>query len=1151
MIEKILRYKFFALVVLIALVLAFWTVSPWLLENKLLYFWDAYVPFDPGISFQQISYYWSERLFPGYPTTGWSWFLYWGLFFLPYLFINSLPISEAFVYMLLLVLSVINFYLLSRYIMEQVFEKKTNSSLLKLTALLIGVLYTFNLFTFFNFYFMFNPGAFVLALLPLNILALLRIYPFDQAIKRRKYKIWLVVFFFTLLGMSPGLGIYVLFLQYLIWVSIYMFFFWIQSKRKILSAVTLELMLFLLLIIFANLWWLIPSVLGFKEAYSGQSSFGTAIWFDIGFKPSQLLNALRLIGSGLMVNNKFSWSYLYESNALFTLPLFIFPCLFILSLFYIKEKMKPILVFFLMMTLFSLFIVKFSNPPLSWILSFAYHYIPFFGGFRDAFQKAGVYFIFGYFIFIAIGIAYLTDLLLAGRKKAVLFVFITVLLIGSIILSGPFFLFSRDNVRKISFTLNNKNYSFNAKTQIPPEYKSLKVFLERKCRGETIALIPRSGFVTDGVWEKYNMSYVGQDMLAGYINCNFLSTAMFNKYSESSIQSPYLYLQSGNFNNFKNYLTQNDIKYVLIRKDFVPQGFVTWVYVEPDEINKFLSKDSQFSKVYSNDFFILYEKTNQPSHKYGFSLTDNVVHLQSDLIIPSDFAVVTDIIGSSQAVVPNSIRDRFKFEKNTKTFASIASCIGCIQLEPDAKNKLKTNLTKQIKKIVKSAIRKEEAAPSLDVQISLEILEADDVFNDLIQSIEKEDQSKLDEKKKLYLEKWNHIKDLMSKYDSDKFSESSKYTEITNFLLLEKNTLYPYMVSHLLHENKFLNKQGNRQSITSLFSFQKNLLDNFTKKVFQTNFDNRVYKMRMDIPKSGDYVCKVFNFKNNLNIDSVSMENRILTPAEYKGETSVSLKKGSYLTDIKYQPIEIMQPKSINLNAEKTAGINLGKFKPGIYRMNFNMKNKSGGRFVIAVSKGKKENNLLKYVKSTEVLATDFIFADQFGKDADRSLNYTNTFVVDLKSPQEYYFYIFYMDSLGKSLDLSDFSIETAVMKDDVRFACSTKLNAETTSKDLIEVNKKSPVEYHLKLPVGYKEGFLVFNQTYDGDWTAYEKGSNKKLYHFINGYSNAWHMDNLGNNEIIVEYKKQKVGIKSAVISFIVFVVIFVIYIMLRKKWK
>lgn len=345
---RILNKHFTILVVILSCLISVLAVGHWFIGNNILYFWDSYVPLDPKISFNQLFYFWQDKLFPGFALPQWSWFLYWGLFFLPSLFIQSLSIGEFFVYILLLSFSVINFYLLTVYVLKIIFKETNRELLVNAVGLLAAILYTFNIFTFFNFYFMFNPGAFLLAFLPLNILALIHIYPLDGIEAVKKKNMWLFIFFLSLVCFSPAFIVYVFFLQYLVWIAVYLFLFWFTSRKKILSRKTLEIAVFYVLILLANLWWFFPALIGFKESYAGQSSFGTTVWFDQGLESIKLLNSFRLLGTALMVNNNFSWTPLYLENPIFTFPLFIFPFILIVSLiFLIKRKTSNLLTFFL------------------------------------------------------------------------------------------------------------------------------------------------------------------------------------------------------------------------------------------------------------------------------------------------------------------------------------------------------------------------------------------------------------------------------------------------------------------------------------------------------------------------------------------------------------------------------------------------------------------------------------------------------------------------------------------------------------------------------------------------------------------------------------------------------------------------------------
>lgn len=1142
MIMKLLIKYFPVVVCIMAVFISFIAVGHWFFGDRILYFWDAYLPFDPKISFDQLYYFWQDRIFPGFGTPGWSWFLFWGIFFLPSLINPSLSIGECLIYTFLLSFSIINFYLLVVNILKTIFRDNSKNLLINSVGLTVAFLYTFNVFTFFNFYFMFNPGAFILAFLPINILALINIYPLDKEICSNKRNLWLFIFFASLIAMSPGFGVYVFFLQYIVWISLYLFLFWFVSKCKVLSRLTRELVLFYILILFINLWWFFPALLNLVSSYSGQSNFGTTVWFDQGFKDVQLLNAFRLLGSGLMANNKFSWSHWYNNN-LFTLPLFIFPGFFIASLIFLRKKLSILLTFLLIVTVFSLFIVKFSNPPFAWILSFAFHHIPFFGGFRDSVQKAGVYFQLGYMIFVAIGITFIARVIIEKSLKLLSYLFLTIFIIASVVLSGPFFLFIKDNVRIERFSFDNKNYLISAKTKIPPEYQSLKTFIEDKCKGETIASVPRSGFVTDGIWEKYNLSYVGQDILPAFIDCNFLTTATFNTNAEYSIQAPYIFLQRDDIGAFKNYLTQTKIRFVLIRKDHVPYGYVAWLYVDPKNIENLLSLDNEFTKVYTNDYFTLFERNDDNKNQYGFQLTKDVLNVQYSFKSGVDYAVVSKRIGDiKQPVMLSSLTDYNLYEKDITMYTAIGNCIGCIKIE-DAKYTSETPtffsvLLDFIKKSVKSIINpKGLGSIKEDVRISLKIIDTHRRFDGLIRSARDKSNNNIKSGIDDYIFSWREIELLLSQYDADRFAINNKYIEARNFLRVEGNTILSYMSSQLTADSlKFF----------SLFTFQRALLDRFTESVFETDFANNKYLLRLDIPQDEYYVCEAMASENNAAIANISIDNTTLTKEEYGGESPIFLKKGTYLVTVNYQPLEMLNNPQVMLKTGNVRKIKIGRLNPGSYKLDFQVGPKSQDRMLIAVSQGSIQEDKIKYISSLEKPGENFLFTDLTTETTTIHQGYSKTFNVQLPTSQEYFLYIFNIDAVSDKIDISNLTVKTAISTEGaIQFSCGSKsLTGETA--EIISANKLSPTHYELTVPEDYK-GFLTFNQTYDDSWVAHKENDKSEFPHFRSGYANAWYIDE-SEGKITIEYKKQGLTEKAGIISIIVTLLSLILYLRLRK---
>lgn len=1160
MIRRIFINKFFVVVCFLALIISFLASGHWFFDDKILYFWDSYVPFDPKISFNQLFYFWQDRLFPGSATPGLSWLIYWGLFFLPYLFTSSLSISQAFVYIVLLTFSLINFYLLSEQILKTVLKEK-DEPIIKITSLALAFLYTYNVFTFFNFYFMFNPGAFIITFLPLNFLALFKIYPIGTSISIKRKNIWTTVFVVSLVFMSPGFSVYVFFLQYLVWIAIYLFLYWFISKKGLFSRLTAELLIFYLFIFTINLWWFYPAFLNIVGSYTAQSQFGTTMWFDEGFKDVQLLNVFRGIGSALMTNNKFSWTHFYSNN-FFALPLFLFPALFVASLIFLKRKITAIFTFLLCIVLVSLFIVKFSNPPFAWILGYFFHYIPFFGGFRDSVQKAGVYFQLGFMLFAAVGASFIISSLVEKRSKILLLLFLSVFIIASLVLTGPFFLFAKDNSRIERFTFNKKNYSINARTKVPPEYLSLKNFFESKCQGETVLEIPRSGFVTNAIWDKYDLSYAGQDILPAMIDCNFLTTATFSSKAEFSIQVPYLFLEQEKFDQFKAYLTQHNIKYVLVRNDFIPQPLVTWTYVEPQKAKNSLEEDDDFRKIYSNAIFSIFEKKGIPEKSYGFGLSRNVTASSSLIENGQDYMALSEALGNlSNPVILDSEISQNLFRSQSNITAASANCIGCLKVgEKALVVESGPRFIKPIKSFIKSIFRK-PLPLSDEKKISLRLIQANDKFINITRTIETRNEKNFLTLAEEYKKEWSGIYSDISTFDSDRFSKNNKLIEAGNFITAQKNTSLNYLYTQVFLKNKFLNTTKMRESMESLILFQTKIAENLSKKTVSTDFEKNVYWARVDVPKDGEYKCLLTQRFDSADIKSVRMEDKLLNEREFNGADSLRMKKGSFLLNIAYAPKENFRQDKVTVRTKDYYPIKIGRLDQDKYVLKFKVPPQLRGRALIAITKGEISKEELSKIESTvksniDVRVMDSvnlsymqslkIYADIFDVNYEYSTEIRRTFDVDAPEVGEYFLYLYIPDPEVETTEISDLSVQTNINDAYFRFVC---LEAEIIKMDksAISVKKHSPTHFSLTLPKNYK-GFLTFNRTYDRNWVAYAEGSSEELPHIENGYANAWYIENPQDKKIVVKYSSQDKVENVIVLSMGALIFLFWFYLRIRR---
>ena len=685
------KYKHVLLILSVSLILAFVSVNHWFTDDSMLYFWDSFIMLDIQKTWGYVFYSWSSSIFPGSaPEGGWSLIPYWLLFSLGHKISSSISVAQEALYIGLIFTSLVSFYALLTHLINLVIEPGSKNPLLRIGSFIFAMLYTFNLYTFYYAYFMFNPGVFILAFLPLNILALLRIYPLKKAGSQKIDRKWILVFIATLFAMTSGFATYVFLAQYFIWIFVYLLFYFLISRTKLISVKALSLVLFLALIILSQWWWFFSALLTFEKRYLVEAQVGTTVWFDAGLLASRLLNSIRILGVTLASTNIFSWSKYYD-NLWFTTPLFVFPFLIIYLLTKLsKLKNKPLIVFMLAIFLFSLFFVKFSNPPLSSIMKFAFYNIPFFGAFRGAYHKAGLFYIFSYFILSGIGFYYIHKLVIEKYKRPLSYIPLLIIVIVGIVVTGPFFLFYKDNIRKLDVFFNHKNYAISAKTKVPPEYYQLKSFFSPICPGKATVIIPRSGWISNAHWLKYNTSYAGIDIIAQIIRCEFLTTVVFIPKPEVSNQSLFFMLDQRDYKGVKNFLLQQQIGFVLIRKDHIPYSPTTWVYVDPQKISEDINKDSDFNKIFENDLVMLYEfkPLDKIYKKNGFALSHNAVYTDSTLTKNVGHAILAKhSMGSIGKMIVNTKDGFSKFKSYINAYVSESICSNCGKLKPNVEEK--------------------------------------------------------------------------------------------------------------------------------------------------------------------------------------------------------------------------------------------------------------------------------------------------------------------------------------------------------------------------------------------------------------------------------------------------------------------------------
>lgn len=1151
------------LVIVASVLIAAAAMYGWFRDGSFMFFWDSYVPLDIHNSFEHLFYNWREHVFPGYETAGWSWLPYWAIISFVRLLTGSLSLAQGSLYVFLLSASTIFFFFLLRFLVSKVLQLSRPGWGLQLGLFGASILYTYNPFTFFYGYFMYNPDTFIFGFLPLNILALLHVFPLKKNEASDRTLFWVIVFFVSLFMMTPGFGVYIFLAQYYIWLTLYLVLHWLSVRKAKPLVYIIQPLLFLLLALLANWWWFFPSLLGFQELYNSQSVLGTTFWFDRGFIPSRLLNSMRLLGVPLMLNNLFSWSEYLNANRWFTLPLFFIPFLVLMVVVWFRVfAHRKTIVYFFAMYLVSLFIVKFSNPPLAEITKFAFEHVPFFGAFRDSYQKAGLFYLFALGILFAMGLSKVL-LLLEKKKNALLILgFWGILVATLIVVTSPFFLFSQDNVRTITYSYEGRTYSLEGKTKIPPEYAQLKTALEPECRGTTVAMIPRGGWISSANWLKYGTSYVGQDFLAQTINCNFLTTVVSSTYAEASIEAPYFMLQQGNMEGFKRYLLQTSIGIILIRKDNVPYFPTTWVHVDPLYVKSLIDKDHEFELFYQNDYFDAYRLIPLANDRnFGFTLTSTTAFTNALLATPREHITLSRQMGMNKSyVVINTDKELQLLANKVSLYAPVLNCVGCVDIDVSKPGLYaKDSIVASLKTFVKELVRWNPPRPQAEV-ISMNLINSHKIFFRLLDSLNKDMIDVAQELLVQYTESITTLEKSLFSYSADFFDVNQKMLEARVYLGAQERELSGVisqaMSNNEVPKNLVIADEQMRLQLYYLTTLLNKLYRKVEDRVFRTDFTNNVYRGRLDVPESGMYQCETQSLVSGITITDIALGEPSRT-ISIPMQTGQYLEKGSYPISISYDYSWKMAPLVTFREGDYIASAPLGELENAYYRLRFRYPSSLSGRFAVLVTKKEISPSFLVPSKNLDDLANPvLLFETPKGSALDQYSFYDHTFQVNSLDSASYYLYIIPLGITPASgvtdvLRIADIEVTKAMYEQDIRMACFYETE-NRENKDTMTVDKISPVEYSITLSPGNASEYLLFNQTYSSQWAAYGivDGIPKKLPHVRNVYANAWHLED-GITTIRIVYESQALRERNLLVTITVFIFIAAMYVYVLKRYE
>ena len=313
----------------------------------------------------------------------------------------SLHLKQIILYGAILFCSGVSMYFLVWIAVENTFKHR------RIIALFSAFFYLFNSFVMINFWHRFTTFLWMIPFPPL-ILAIY-IYGLKRRNNKAVYLLGGIFFLFSFTFSSPPSAASIFFAPF-----IYLIFFLFDNRTNrpsIYFALKYSFYSFLSFLL-VNIWWLLPYFKGAQQMYAQTGTQENNLMTLHSLSNFQGLEySLRLLRADSMEiwGNTFPVGFIISTTLI---PLIVFLPLLI-------QRNKSI-IFFSLLNLLGLFFMKGTNGIFGKTFEMMFLHIPFFGIFRNPFEKLGIVTMLGFSVLFGVGLVTIYDKIIhpLGTVKA-------------------------------------------------------------------------------------------------------------------------------------------------------------------------------------------------------------------------------------------------------------------------------------------------------------------------------------------------------------------------------------------------------------------------------------------------------------------------------------------------------------------------------------------------------------------------------------------------------------------------------------------------------------------------------------------------------------------------------------------------------------
>jgi hypothetical protein len=474
--------------------------------------------------------------------------------------------------------------------------------------LVSGIIYFTTLWTMWLFYQSMAPYIANFAFLPL---VLLFVYKYCRKSNMRNLLyLFLSLIFFTSTSVIATLFVvdFLLFVVFTIFVNL--------TVRKSRKRKKDDILKTLGLILVSQLFWILPFIhytfttsSDIVDSYTNRTITSSVI--DLETEMQTLINSARFYNRTLYEQNEgkyiFPMTEFYDTYDFYKV-LGLFPVIFsILGIVFGLFKKNYKILFWIVLGLGSLFLIKVLNPPFAILFEMMQKYIPLFRQvFRWPISKVGQTYLISLTILSTFGIVYLVDYFVFFISKRSFKRFFKLTIFVSLCIFPLIY---------SEYMFRGEIFSERSLVDLPEQYNELSQYLVENDSTSRIYYMPLSN---NNYFREYEWGFWGSQFIS-YIIPNpvmDMSLTIGSKVGEKALLKIQNVVRSGNDEEFLSLLYEYDVKYILFDRSIKTEGYSFDINLEKTE-----SILSNYEIIWASDFLSLLRVPTAQERMYSESLS--------------------------------------------------------------------------------------------------------------------------------------------------------------------------------------------------------------------------------------------------------------------------------------------------------------------------------------------------------------------------------------------------------------------------------------------------------------------------------------------------------------------------------------------------